>query len=586
METVFSLMDGDPSLARDAKPAADFYVQLEKERIKVGVGMVSQRYQRLERRLLGKQVGPDTLDRGALGAPAGSVGLGASTPDVPLADKMRKNPPPKDERKMLAEYARFLPAANSGQTTPLKELQKVGAVRVNRRAHAVAHAMGTPQRVCLELTPEVRKKLGELGVTSGGMLRAAPNPIRDAAKLAKAQEVSDLRRPSRMPRSHLPAGQAVAAPRALSPQTPRRVDTGAMRRAAPSPPRAATSTNSSQSVRVHLLPQSVGKRASRASPHSARASSSARAGSPTRPSAVSWAGAGNSMGYDNPTHEQMQKFVERREAAMRRQADSFLEQQSRVAKAASWALAQESRSGEEKMHAQAEAAERAARRRSSEARQRHDKVSKEVTEEAKANQRRAVELMQARCREMSARAATEKRFRESIVEVRQKEAKERVVERARRVQQREEALLRYQELNAANMEAAAERRENLRPAPRSEAMEARRQDAERVRVARWDDRDFETHQALNKWKAKAAKADEYQRQVLQEQKKDHLKRRGREVRDRRPRAIGSGGARSRTCSQPGAPQTHRTFTRHFEISRASENVALIPALVSPRRARL
>lgn len=540
MDTVFSLMDGNPSLARDAKPVVDFYVQLEKERVKVGVGMVSQRYQRLERRLLGKQVGPDTLDRGALGAPAGSVGLGVSAPDFSLADKTRKNPPPKDERKMLAEYARFLPAANRDETTPLKELQKEGALAVSRRTHALAHAMGTPQRVCLQLTPEVRKKLGELGVTSGGMLRAAPNPIRDAAKVAKAQESSGLLRPSRMPRSQSPRGQAVAAPRALPPQSPRRVDTGAMQKA---PPRSTTSIDGSQSARVDPLPRSVGKTAARISPHSARASPSARGGSPVQPSAATRKGAGNGMDFD--VHEQMQKFVERREAAMRRNADLFIEQQRRVADGASWALDQESRSGEEKVHAHTEAAERAARRRLNEARRRHDKLSKEVDEEARANQIKAVELMQARSREMHARVASEKQLRESIVEARQKEAKERAIERARRVQQRQEALLRYQELNAANAEAAAERRENLRPAPRSEAMETRRQDAERLRVARWDDRDFETHQALNQWKAKAAKADEYQRQVLNEQKIDHIKRRAREVRDGRPRATTSGGSRYR-----------------------------------------
>jgi hypothetical protein len=560
METIFSLMDGQPSLARDANPAVDFYVQLERERVKVGVGMVSQRFQRLERRLLGKQVGPDTLDRGALGAPAGSVGLGASAPDIPWADKTRKDPPPKDERKLLAEYARFLPAANHSQTTPLKELQKVGASAIVRRNHAVAHAMGTPQRVCLQLTPEVRKKLGELGVTTGGMLRPAPNPIRDAvkaAKTAKAQESSGLRRPSRMPRSHSARGQAVVAPRALSPQSPRgRVDTGAMRKGPTlPPPRTASPIDNSQSARGDPLSRSVGKSATRASPHSARASPSARAGGASQPFAGRRMGSDHGMDYNDPIHEQMQKLVERREAAMRRQADLFLEQQSRIAKSASWALAQESRSGEEKVHAQTEAAERAALKRWNEARRRHDKVSKEVVEEAQVKQKKAVEIMQARSREMQARLAREKRFRESIVEARHKEAKERDLQRAHRVQQRAQALQRYQELNAANVEAAAERRENLRPAPRSEAMETRRQDAERVRVAMWDDHEFETHEALIKWKDKAAKADEYQRQVLKEQKKDHLKRRTREVREGRPRPAASGCSCYLSRSLPDAPRT-------------------------------
>ena len=83
MDTVFALTDGDPALAPDAKPRPDFYAQLERERSKVGTGMISKRYQRMERRLLGRQVGPDTLEKGGIGAPAGSLCLSASAPDEP-----------------------------------------------------------------------------------------------------------------------------------------------------------------------------------------------------------------------------------------------------------------------------------------------------------------------------------------------------------------------------------------------------------------------------------------------------------------------------------------------------------------------
>lgn len=533
METVFSLMDGAPSLTQDAKPAPDFYTQLERERVKVGTGMVSQRYQRLERRLLGKQVGPDTLNRGALAVPAGSVGIGPSAPDSTSVVAAKPSKPRKEDRWMASEYSRFLPASNDGKPTPWQELQKEGISTVKRRSHAVAHAMGTPQRICLQLTPDVKKKLGEMGITSGGMLRPAPNPIREAVKAGKAQEPSSLRRPSQMPHQNS-ARHLASGPRPLSPMSPRRVDTGRVRTSAsPMPLWTASSSNGPHSARFETSSRTVGKPSVRlsAGAHSARTSSSASGGG--APPSLKRTGSSLHARLDpndtDPLSVQMQKMIERREAAMRRQVDLFLIQQRRNASSAEWALDQQARSGEDKVIAQVEAAQNAARKRWEEVRRRGEDVNKQIADEAQASRKKAVEELEARAKEQQARALAEKQFRESVVEARQREARERAAQRARRAEMREQAIRKYEEVQTASMEAAAERRENLRRPPRADMLEAKRQEAEKARLTALEDREFEKQQVVSRWKSRVAKAEEYQRQLYKDQKKDFMKRRAREV---------------------------------------------------------
>ena len=327
MDTVFSLLDGDPTLAPDAKPRVDFYAQLEKERAKVGVGMVSQRYQRLERRLLGKQVGPDTLDRGSIGAPAGSVGFGASAPPEPPSSKPLK--PPKrtpNDHALAAEYSRFLPAANDGKATPRQALYEEGVWAVKRRSHAVAHAMGNPQRVCLQLTPEVRKRLSELGVTSGGMLRPAPNPLRDVAKMVKSQ--AEVKRPSRMPAAGSPRSKQglPPTPRALPPNSPRRVDSGAIKPSAP----LSAGLGGARSGRLERIlppsPRGLGQGLSFASDSAlsareGRSPAGGRAGAPVRPGPPDGGKCGGNKEELGGAAVRMKLMAERREAAMRRKVN-------------------------------------------------------------------------------------------------------------------------------------------------------------------------------------------------------------------------------------------------------------------------
>jgi len=136
--------------------------------------------------------------------------------------------------------------------------------------------------------------------------------------------------------------------------------------------------------------------------------------------------------------------------------------------------------------------------------------------------------LEARAKEQQARALAEKQFRESVVEARQREARERAAQRARRAEMREQAIRKYEEVQTASMEAAAERRENLRRPPRADMLEAKRQEAEKARLTALEDREFEKQQVVSRWKSRVAKAEEYQRQLYKDQKKDFMKRRARE----------------------------------------------------------
>eukprot|EP00965_Chrysotila_dentata_P102297 3377183-Pleurochrysis_carterae.AAC.1 len=132
---------------------------MEKERATVGHGMLSSRYQRFERRVTGKQFGPDSFDRN-----------GQPTIHDPLGGN----------RDWQQEYSRFFPGNNEGKPTPRGELKKILANR-SKQPHIRAYSQHTPRRISFALTSEARAMLADFGVesASNAMLRPAPNPVRD-----------------------------------------------------------------------------------------------------------------------------------------------------------------------------------------------------------------------------------------------------------------------------------------------------------------------------------------------------------------------------------------------------------------------
>ncbi len=134
--------------------------EAEAIRSRAATGMLSARWQRFEKALVGRQLGPDTIDaQGYLGPRR--VEATVSTP-APLR-----------RRQQHKASRRFMPSSNGGGLTPTDRLLRIAEAQI-KSAHVVQHATHTAQRVLENLTVEAREELRSLGISP---LRPLAQPL-------------------------------------------------------------------------------------------------------------------------------------------------------------------------------------------------------------------------------------------------------------------------------------------------------------------------------------------------------------------------------------------------------------------------
>ena len=152
---------------------------MARERRKIGLGMLSTRYQRFEVAVTGKQRGPDPLSK-----------------DPDLYTVMVPQPPPPREEKKEKEgeveegekkkrtprekqrrnYARFFPASNQGRGTSRDALRRI-TERDARDTFNAAHAARAPARLAVRFSRDVLDLCREHDIDPHALMRESANPL-------------------------------------------------------------------------------------------------------------------------------------------------------------------------------------------------------------------------------------------------------------------------------------------------------------------------------------------------------------------------------------------------------------------------
>ena len=128
---------------------------------KIGLGMLSTRFQRFEVSVGGKQRGPDALSK-----------------DPSLFSAVPQPPGHTDRPVHRSEYARFFPGCNKGAPTSRRTLQRLIAHK-KRQSHVLAHAAKNPARMAVPLSKQVLAMCEEHGIEPNALMREAAHPLRD-----------------------------------------------------------------------------------------------------------------------------------------------------------------------------------------------------------------------------------------------------------------------------------------------------------------------------------------------------------------------------------------------------------------------
>lgn len=147
--------------------------RMAREARKVGLGMLSTRYQRFEVGVTGKQRGPDPLSRD----PELYAVLVPQPPEKPSEGRSEGGPVALTPRqKQNKGYARFFPGSNRGRPTPRATLERL-AERQAADTFNAAHAARAPARMAVRFSRRVLDLCSEHDIDPHALMRESANPL-------------------------------------------------------------------------------------------------------------------------------------------------------------------------------------------------------------------------------------------------------------------------------------------------------------------------------------------------------------------------------------------------------------------------